>query len=223
MLSSLRKALFGKKWAKRSSADRFTEVFEQRMWRSEESASGPGSDRSSRSVTHCIDLLHRFTQELDLKSIADAPCGDFNWMPAFLDQHPEVDYVGYDVVPAVIAQNRQRHPGRRFETLDLAREVPAQADLVFCKDLVNHLYDRDVWAALENMVKSGAKYLMITSNRGSVNTELDGSRADASRHLDLEAQPYSLPKPIYGDHYIALWRREDVERRLQESRAARPV
>lgn len=198
---------------------RFTEVYEKRLWVSEESASGVGSDRTSGQVVHAIELLTRFTAELNLQSIADVPCGDFNWMPLFLDQHPEVAYRGYDVVPAIIAANRAHFPEREFRVLDITRKPPARADLVFSKDMVNHLKEDDVWATLKNMVASRPKYLMITSNRGFEHIELDDSHANASRHLDLEAAPFSLPTPIYADHYMSLWVSEDVERRLDERQA----
>jgi hypothetical protein len=196
--------------------DRFTEVYENRMWQSEESVSGKGSERTSGQVTHALDILHRFTQELGLRSIADVPCGDFNWMPAFLEQHPEVAYAGYDIVPALIEENRRRYPGRRFELLDITSQAPKRADLLFSKDLVNHLAERDVWAALGNMVRSKATYLMMTTNRGSKNVELLPGQAHASRLLDLEAAPYSMPPPLYGDHYLLLWPCDAVAKRLRE-------
>lgn len=198
---------------------RFTEVYEKRLWESAESASRIGSDRTSGQVTHSIDLLTRFMAELNLKSIADIPCGDFNWMPMFLDHHPEIAYVGYDVVPAIIAANRARYPNREFRVLDITRKAPDQADLIFSKDMVNHLKEDDVWATLKNMVASRPKYLMITSNRGFEHVELDDSYANASRHLDLEAAPFSLPTPIYADHYISLWTYEDVKQRLDQWQA----
>jgi hypothetical protein len=196
--------------------ERFTDVYEHGMWRSKESVSGLGSERASGQVAHAVDLLHRFTGELGLRSIADVPCGDFNWMPVFLEQHPEVSYVGYDVVPQLIEGNRRRYPGRRFELLDITRQVPKRADLLFSKDMVNHLFERDVWAALKNMVASKSTYLMITTNRGSENVDLTPGHAAASRLLDLEAAPYSMPAPLYGDHYMLLWPREAVAQRLSE-------
>jgi len=197
------------------NAARFSEVYRARMWGSSESASGPGSERDSGQVRHAIALLERFTAELKLRSIADVPCGDFNWMPLFLDAHPEVAYVGYDVAPDLIADNRRRFPGRRFEVLDVTRQVPARADLLISKDMFNHLFERDVWAALENMTRSGARYLLLTTNGGFENSELSDAVPHASRYLNLEAEPYSLPEPLYGDHYMLLFRTEDVVRRLK--------
>lgn len=214
-------SLFGGK--KQKSVDlgtRFTEVYEKRLWLSEESVSGSGSERESGAVRHSLDLLNRFTDELQIRSMADIPCGDFNWMPLFLDRHPEVDYVGYDVVPALIAENRARFPGRRFEVLDITLKAPAQADLIFCKDMFNHLTTNDIWSALENMVASKPKYLMLTTNKGFENVELEPTEAHASRYLDLQAAPFSLPEPQYGDHYLMIWSCEQVERRLAARKAA---
>ena len=204
----------GKKQERTALGDRFTEVYEKRLWSSRESASGEGSDRDSGQVLHSVDLLNRFTAELGIRSIADIPCGDFNWMPLYLDRNPQVAYTGYDVVPALVERNRAAFPGRRFKVLDITRKAPEQADLVFSKDMVNHLKLDDVWAALENMVASRPKYLLISNNPGFENVELDPSHPHASRHLDLGGAPFNLPEPLYGDHYMRLWRCEDVQERL---------
>jgi len=213
-------SLFGRK-AKTKHSDlssRFTEVYANRMWLSEESVSGSGSERESGQVRHAVKLLDRFTRELDIRSIADIPCGDFNWMPLYLERHPQVRYAGYAIVPALIAENRTRFPDRQFEVLDITRNSPAQADLVFSKDMLNHLCEKDVWAALENMTASKPKYLMLTTNRGFENVDLPPNHPHASRYLDLEAAPYSMPAPIYGDHYMLLWSCDQIERRLAERR-----
>lgn len=197
-----------------TNRERFTRVYETRRWATGESVSGPGSDHGSGSVEHATRLLHRFIPDLRVRSIADIPCGDFHWMGDVLAAHPEVQYVGYDIVEPLIARNWRTHPGRAFAVLDIVTEVPPPADLILCKDLVNHLYERDVRAALANMVASGSTWLLITSNTGFENVELDMLAPGASRELDLAAPPYDLPPPVYGDHYLSLWRLEEVGRAL---------
>ncbi|MFC5345266.1 trans-aconitate 2-methyltransferase [Brevundimonas staleyi] len=199
-----------------TNRERFETVFRTRRWATGQSVSGPGSDLGSGSVEHSIRMLTKTVDELGVRSIADVPCGDFNWFDLFLRDRPQVDYVGYDIVAPLIAQNRAAHPGRRFEVLDIVTEVPAPADLIFSKDLVNHLYERDVWATLRNMSASGARWLMITSNTGAPNKELTLLRSGASRELDLQTAPYSLPTPVWSDHYLSLWRAEDVAARVAE-------
>lgn len=190
---------------------RFSYVYRERAWASQESASGPGSDRDSGSVRQSLIALAAIVADYRIRSIADLPCGDFNWMPLFLADHPDVDYAGYDIVDSVIRQNRQRHPERAFSVLDITRDIPPRADMVFSKDLVNHLLERDVWRTLANMIRSGATYLMITSNRGPVpNEELPRDFGGVSRPLNLQIAPYDFPPPLYDDGYLAMWRMEDL-------------
>ena len=170
-------------------------------------------------MTHTLELLKRLVAELDVASLADVPCGDFNWMPTFLDAHPSIGYVGYDVVPALIAQNRQWFPDRDFRLLDITEAVPDAADLLLCKDLLNHLSEVDVRAALANMIRSGSTYLLLTSNRGFTNEELGAEQPHASRFLNLEAPPYALPPPLFGDHYFLLWRGADLQAWLDDDTA----
>jgi len=139
-------------------------------------------------------------------------------MGDFLRIHPEIEYVGYDIVPALIEQNRKAHTGHRFEVLDITSRTPPACDLIVCKDLVNHLFERDVWAALGHMAKSGSRLILISSNAGQVNEELNLHAPGASRLLDLSAPPYSLPEPLYADHYLSLWTAEAVARRLADRR-----
>ncbi len=198
------------------NTERFSKVYDERLWGSPESASGPGSERASPTVRHAISVLDAVLRQRAIASIADIPCGDFNWMPELLSAHPGLRYTGYDVVPTLIEDNRNRHPGVDFRVLDIARDVPERADLIFSKDLLNHLGEDDVWAALQNMAASGSGWLLVTTNRGFDNVDLEPTQPHASRHLNLEAPPYSMPEPVSGDHYLLLYRMEDVARRLAE-------
>ena len=199
-----------------TNRQRFEKVFRTRRWAIGQSVSGPGSDRGSPQVDHAVRALSRACDELGVRALADVPCGDFHWFDLFLRDRPDIAYVGYDIVDPLIARNRAAHPDRRFEVLDITTEVPAPTDLIFCKDLINHLYEADVWAALRNMAASGSRWLLITSNAGATNAELYLFRPGASRELDLRAPPYSLPEPIWSDHYVSLWTLEAVATRVGE-------
>lgn len=201
-----------------TNAERFSEVFRRRVWATGSSASGEGSERDSPCVTHSVAVLRHVVKEFGVQSIADVPCGDFHWFDLFLDDHPAISYVGYDVVDEVIKQNALRHPERVFVTLDVTQQAPGQADLVFCKDLINHLLERDVWSALANIVASGSRYVLITSNKGFSNSELNLTRPGASRLLDLTLPPYNLPPPIQGDHYLSLWSVAQIAEHLSSRR-----
>lgn len=197
---------------------RFTSVYREGSWNSAETASGVGSERGSGQVVHALEVLNRVIPELKIRSLGDLPCGDFNWMPELLEAHPQLDYIGYDVVTPLILANRERHPARTFAVLDITTEIPRRSDLIFSKDLLNHLCHDDVWAALENMVASGSSYLLATNNRGFENEELEADVTNASRHLDLFAEPFAMPEALYADHYLVLWDREALASRLRHRR-----
>jgi hypothetical protein len=190
---------------------RFARYYETNYWRDPESRSGPGSRRDSGQVTDALAALAMMVCEHDVRSVADIPCGDFNWMPLFLEAWPSVDYQGFDIVPAVVADNRARHPGRRFAVLDVTREVPPRVDLIFCKDLLNHLCHEDVRAALANMRRSGSRFLLASNNFGVENVELPRLGRTNSRHLDITAPPFSCARPIWNTHYLGLWRLSELQ------------
>src|SRR5262245_53590370 len=102
----------------------FQDVYRTGAWGRSESASGPGSGVIR---THSIRAdLRALLAELEVRSLLDAGCGDFNWMK-------EADlagcrYVGVDVVPELIARNRAQYAGalREFRAADITRDpLPA--------------------------------------------------------------------------------------------------
>ncbi|GLK49350.1 hypothetical protein GCM10017620_23230 [Brevundimonas intermedia] len=156
-------------------------------------------------------MLPQMVERYGIQSIADVPCGDFNWMPQFLKNHPDIEYTGYDIVDGLIAENQKRYPEVSFRALDITTQIPARADLIFSKDMVNHLVESDVWKAIANMIRSGATYLLITSNGDPVpNEELPRNFGGMSRILNLRIAPYDFPVPLHDDGYLAMWRTSDL-------------
>jgi hypothetical protein len=189
---------------------RFTAVHDRRLWGAGESRSGPGSGRDAPSVALAAAALLRAQQEHGFHSLNDIPCGDFNWMPEALARLAPVRYIGFDIVRAALQRNRERHPGLEFRLLDITAQTPPRADLIFCKDLFNHLSDDDIRRALRNMRRSGATWLLASNNPGAPYVPLPDGPA-ASRHLDLTAPPFACPPPLWtlGD-YMSLWRLADL-------------
>lgn len=137
------------------------------------------------------------------------------WMPTLLkmlaDRFEKIEYVGFDIVPKLIAQNgKTQAPSPNvkleFQCRDVTRDKIPPCDLFFCKDLVNHLRNRDILRLISNLRQSQWKYAMITSNRGHANRELVFRSPGPSRHVDLQAPPFSLPPPVLDDGYMAFWK-----------------
>jgi hypothetical protein len=179
-----------------------------------ESLSGPGS--TSEQTRQLRERLPLLLEGLGVRSLLDAPCGDFNWM-----QHVRLgvdEYIGADLLDELVADNAVRHaaPQRRFVRADVTRDALPRADAILCRDLLTHLSFAEIFAALENFRRSGARYLLTTTftalrpNRDTENGEW--------RTLNLTLPPFDLPQPAilinercteaggaFGDKCLGLW------------------
>ena len=189
---------------------RFVTVYDRQLWGNHESRSGAGSVKGSPWVTVAAEAIRKAVGEHGVRSINDIPCGDFNWMPDVLAGLGGVRYIGFDIVFDALVRNKERFPQYEFRVLDITTKVPPAADLIFCKDLLNHLTDADVKRAIDNMRRSGSKFLLASNNPGFENTPLPET-PNASRHLDITAPPFNLPPPLWSvADYISLWRLADL-------------
>jgi len=190
---------------------RFTRVYDDNIWGDPETNSGPGSRKDSACVTASIEALAMACNEFNIGTISDIPCGDFNWIEQFLDSRPELQYAGYDIVEQIVKKNRDRFRNRSFAVLNIVDETPSQTDLIFCKDLLNHLNYADVCKAISRMKASGSIFLLASNNFGFENEELSRSwNGGESRLIEIVAEPLNFAPPIWNTHYLGLWRLADL-------------
>jgi hypothetical protein len=148
-----------------------------------------------------------------IKSVVDVPCGDFHWMRCVLPACGIERYVGLDIVPELIAENRKRYrdDGIEFGILDVIRRAPPEADLVLMRDLLIHFSFSDAASAMLNVRRSGATWLLTTTY-----TEIQENRDIVTgrwRPINLELAPYRMPPPLelireheLGGKSLGLWR-----------------
>lgn len=190
----------------------FTNIYRDNIWQNAESRSGPGSTVARTAPLRPV-LLALF-EELGVRSLLDAPCGDFNWMKEM--PLGEIQYTGVDVVVDVIERNQRLHgqPGRRFLVADIAADPLPTADLILCRDGLVHLSDGDVLRVLDRFRRSGARYLLATTFPAQpANVDI---AAGHWRPMNLEIAPFHLPAPLrrvsdgctaagYTDKALGLW------------------
>ena len=155
-------------------------------------------------------------RELEVDRLLDAGCGDFYWLR--VAELPVREYVGVDVVPDLISTlvDVYARPGRRFVCADITRDRLPPADFVLCREVLMHFPDEDVLAAIANMKRSRARWLLTTTFVDR--TANEAIELGAWRPLDLEAPPFNLPKPVrmfedvplvdyaqFRDKRLALW------------------
>lgn len=190
----------------------FKQHYEDNYWADDESVSGHGSTLDATKLIR--SALPKMLFALKVRSVLDIPCGDFNWFSTIFRQLELERYIGADVVPELIAKNKQLYPWAHFEVADITRSRLQQVDLVLVRDLFGHFSNADLRLALENVARSGSRYLLATTFPGRDN-EGDITTGEW-RPINLEP---ILGKPVlvlnegctegdgkYADKGLGLWR-----------------
>jgi len=185
----------------------FTAIYAANSWGNSESVSGSGSTVSATQFL--VPELNQLLRSFQIRSMVDIPCGDFNWM-----QHVDLDgiqYIGADIVDDLISANREQFPGVNFEVMNLISDPLPRVDLVLCRDCLFHLPDALIMQALQNIRRSGSRFLLTTTFAWKSLPNKEGRLGDW-RRLNLELPPFNLPPPAesiiegtYRDKSMALW------------------
>src|SRR5689334_11892430 len=72
---------------------------------------------------------------LDVYSISEIGCGDFNFGKSVIELFPGSKYYGYDISRVIIAQNQAKYPEQVFTS----SPVLPQSDLLLCVDVLFHI------------------------------------------------------------------------------------
>jgi hypothetical protein len=196
-------------------ADRFALIHRTNLWGADNSASGVGSElTATATLRHDLAALLR---AYDVHDLLDLPCGDFTWM-AHMDLGG-IRYLGADIVPALIEANTAKHARAdriSFRRLNLVEDSLPAADLILCRDCLVHLSFAHLRRALDNIRRSGSRWLLTTTF-----LELESNRdiEDGDwRALNLQRAPFFFPEPEavivegcdeaggeYADKALALW------------------
>jgi len=183
------------------------------LWGDPESVSGSGSGSAATSVIR--GELPGLFQRYGVRSVLDAPCGDFYWIEEIakaLDL-----YVGVDIVPDLIKRNETRHGTDRvlFICADIAVDPLPSVDLVLCRDCFIHLPTRMIRSALRNFRTTGARYLLLTSDRDA--ESYHDIPIGSFRRVNFTRPPFSFPAPLCtlsedatGSRQLCLWEMQSL-------------
>ena len=170
----------------------FAPFYEENRWGDDESVSGPGSslERTAKLRRELPLLL----QEIGVRTLLDAPCGDFNWM-----RHTQLGierYIGADIIPDLIARNRELYGNNdvEFLLLDLTRDKLPRVDVILCRDCLIHFSYRHIANAIRNFKRSGSSFLLTNSYPAW--RENENIRTGDFRPLNLARPPFNFPMPL---------------------------
>lgn len=202
-----------------STEETFEEIFINNHWAGDDSVSGQGSDKMQ--TIEVSRRLPELVNALGVKTFLDLPCGDFHWfgkMKIKLDH-----YIGGDIVSEIIRRNNSLYGNekRRFIKINLLGDPLPKADILFCRDCLVHLSNKDILRAIHNIRNSEITYL-LTTTFPLCTENLDIVTGDW-RVINLEKPPFSLSPPMqlinekctegdgtYADKSLGLWKISDI-------------
>ena len=179
----------------------FSRIYSANTW-DKRIRSGPGS--AAHLNRPYVDLLQKFIREQNARSVVDMGCGD--WSFSRLIDWSGVDYLGVDVVPALIEHLNRAYgrPGVRFVHGDLLTYDLPEADLAVSKDVLQHWPNGAILTFLSRLHRF--KYAILTNDHKVVcrswrrlwraeeifspNSETE---AGGYRPVRLREAPFNLP------------------------------
>lgn len=144
----------------------FTKIYEDRRWGKSSDPeqryySGVGSHEPA-IVSAYTEALGNFLASFERKpDVVDLGCGDFSIGAKI--RHLCGNYVAGDIVEPLIAWNRQRYDGVDFRVLDITRDALPAGDVVFIRQVLQHLSNAQILAVLPK-ITGAFKYLVLTEH-----------------------------------------------------------
>lgn len=186
-----------------SSQEIFTKIYAEGVWGQSDNpddpyVSGTGSRDSAvvaRYVEGVTALVSALPQKLDA---VDLGCGDFTVGSQLRSSFG--NYVACDIVETVIAFNRERYRDLDvdFRRIDLAHDALPDGEVAIVRQVLQHLSNAEVAAALAN-IAGKFRYLLATEHvpHGDFVPNRDkptgpGIRMDSGSGLVLTEPPFAL-------------------------------
>lgn len=205
-----------------NSKKRFEMIYKLSYWKSfsNDSISGAGSE--IKTTENIRKNLNKFLLDYKIKSMLDAPCGDFNWMSKI--ELNNIQYTGADIVEKLIKENLNKYKSKNinFINLDLVNSKLDYYDLIFNRDCLVHLNNEEIFRILKNVKNSNSLFFASTIFENNYNNN-ESKLDDLWRPINLTKDPFNLPEPLSllndesetiqsADKYkkIAIWKVKDL-------------
>ena len=176
-----------------SNESAFESVYENGVWGRDGNGrgnSGTGSDPKNAFVY--LAFLQQFLADHQIASVVDLGCGD--WRLGSSICWDGIEYLGIDVVKSVVAKNRDNFSASNisFVLADGVNYPLPAADLLICKDVLQHLPFADIRQVIKQFPQF--TYCLIVNDVDPITLTCknrDIVRGDY-RQIDLTQPPFAL-------------------------------
>lgn len=166
----------------------FKEVYQDGRW-----GFGSGHGSLPRTTKPYRLFLQEFLETNRVRSVLDYGCGD--WQFSRLIDWRGAVYYGVDVVPTVVDRNRGLYgrPGIEFLLSPKDPSHLPDADLLICKDVLQHLPNADVQTFLDEVAPRFPMSLIINDAAGPGNAHELNMEISAGewRPVDIRVAPFA--------------------------------
>ncbi len=203
MLGRMKQQTANKDYKELSTKEVFTKIYTEHVWGADGSNpasffSGGGSHEKAL-IEPYITAVRKFISSLNKRpDVMDLGCGDFN---IGSNISPLCNsYVACDIVDSLIEHNKKKFNDLNvdFRVFDLTAEKCDKVDIIFIRQVLQHLSNSDIQKGLQNAVPF-CKYLIVTEHwpaKQNFTKNLDkptgpGTRTGLQSGIDITAKPFS--------------------------------
>lgn len=192
-------------YAEPSAEEVFTNIYDSQAWGVDDE--GNGTSGTGSTLDHTVEyrvFLQNFLKSQNIHSVVDVGCGDWEFSCAI--DWSGIRYIGYDVVLSVIQRNNEKYssPSISFIHGNAINIKLPKANLLICKDVLQHLTNDDVFRFIKQFRKY--KYCLITNDLYYIDHDVPKVNQEIQRGeerpIDLSKPPFSLsgqPVLIYNE------------------------
>lgn len=166
----------------------FTNIYQNKLWG--ESPSGEGSKPENTKV-YCL-FLQNFLKNYQIQNVVDIGCGD--WQISQLIDWTGIQYTGFDVFKEIIEKHQAQFSTPSIQFIHgnaLKMDLP-KADLLICKDVLQHLPNQDIESLLPQLKKFKHCLLVNDVDPVSLTSQNEDTPVGGYRHVDLTKPPFNL-------------------------------
>lgn len=187
----------------------------QRFWTQCYSSMPPDHERGVSSTAFTQGVFHdlgAFFAKHSVTSMFDAGCNDCQWMNT---QTFGVAYRGGDISLSAVAR-AMCQTDLDIMVHDITRDPIPPCDLLWIRDVMIHLSDRDRLRALQNWLASDIPWIMMTQVDGVTNQDIVYDGQFHTTQVNWYAEPWLFPRGTdcvfeMGTRKMELWHRDQIK------------
>ena len=178
----------------------FDHIYKSEAWGKSVDKPNSGTGSSGRFVEDYTELMRQLISRYRISSIADLGCGNFTVgkrISGLVSQ-----YCGVDVAESVVKFNTASYSGSgiRFMRADLTHDHLPWADAAIVRQVLQHLSNLQIEAALNNILKTYSLVIVTehvyVGNGARSNLDIShgpGTRVPLRSGVFIDQPPFSIP------------------------------